>query len=199
MNGETSFKDIVNLILSISFILTIFTSAYLVTAVVYNDYIVYELQVFIEDFNADGYLPDQAVTASDQLGEEWQQWIYNANRIFILMYVLFFMETVLMSYFVKSLNYISFFTILFYGSMILLFVLSIFLNLSKWFLNDFLVKLIPPALSIIPSFAWFLNYAGIILFIQMMICMLVNQLDFDLVSIISRKKKEQSVLSESEI
>jgi hypothetical protein len=195
----TGMQVLVGWILVITFILTILTSTYLITAVAYNDYVIVELQTFTEDFESKGYIPSEAVDLSDDLGESYQVWIYNSNRIFILMYVIFFVESLVLAYFTKRVNYFSFFGILLYGIMILLFLMSIFLNLSKWFLNDFLAKLIPPTLTIIPSFAWFLNYSGIILAVQLGLCLLINQLDLDLARLLSRKQKERSTLSDSEI
>ena len=196
---ELTFRTVVSWILVITLIITILISGYLITAVAFNDYVVYDLQTFIETQHARGNLNNETVLASDSYGESYQIWINNTDRIFVLMYVLFFIESLLFSYFAKSMDYFSFFSFMFYGLMIVLFLLSIFLNVSEWFLNDFLLKLIPEALTILPNFGWFLDRAGLILFIQLILCLLANQLDLDLLRVITRKKKEQSVLNEGEI
>lgn len=197
--SELTFKTVVSWVIVITLILTVLISAYLITAVAFNDYVVYDLQTFIETQNARGNLLNETVQASDSYGESFQQWVYNTDRIFILMYVLFFIESLLFSYFAKGMNYFSFFGFMFYGLMIVLFLTSLFINISQWWLDNFLINLIPKALTILPNYGWFLNRAGYILAIQLVLCMLANKLDLDLLRVATRKKKEQSVLDRGEL
>lgn len=197
--SELTFKTVVSWVIVITLILTVLISAYLITAVAFNDYVVYDLQTFIETQNDRGNLLNETVQASDSYGESFQQWVYNTDRIFILMYVLFFIESLLFSYFAKGMNYFSFFGFMFYGLMIVLFLTSLFINISQWWLDNFLINLIPKALTILPNYGWFLNRAGYILAIQLVLCMLANKLDLDLLRVATRKKKEQSVLDRGEL
>lgn len=100
-----------------------------------------------------------------------------------------------LSYYSRNINYFSFLSILTYGLMFLMFIVSMIEITTDWFYS-MLINLFPSMVVNLPIFSWFLSNMGIYLLSLMSIMLLLNQVDFDLAVIYRRKDKENDVFDD---
>ena len=115
-----------------------------------------------------------------------------------LVILIFIFVSLAISYKSKEVNYFSWLSILFYGLMFMLFLLSL---IGLW--TDYFIRLtnnLLPNFNInLPIFGFYMSKIGVISLLQMAGCLLVNLIDFDFSSIWNRKKKESKVFEDGEI
>ena len=75
---------------------------------------------------------------------------------------------------------------LFYGTMILLFIFSVSLVITNW-LATVLFNVVPNLEASMPKFTYWLDWAGIYTFIHLLICMFANKVDLGIDRSFSRK------------
>ena len=100
-----------------------------------------------------------------------------------------------LSYYSRCMNYFSFLSILTYGLMFLMFIVSMMEITTDW-IYTMLVNLLPSIVINLPIFNWFLSYIGVYLLTLMSVMLLLNQVDFDLAVIYKRKDKENDVFDD---
>lgn len=182
--------EILEILVSIQLICTVFLSLALFIFAVTQDYIVYEL------YNSAEYLVNNSMMSSVILTA-----IENVDAIFITfptffdsLWLFFFLilsvELVIASYKVKREGYFSALGFLTFGTLIFMFILGIYTEISIWFQDNFLGLMLPNFAYITPYFTYYLNNVGLITLILAVVCILVNVIDFDVSSYMQRKKKE---------
>ena len=106
-------------------------------------------------------------------------------------FISFIGSILLYSYFSKRESYFSLLSFLLVGILIIIFVGGIFIQLTDWFTTEVL-SVFPTILDLMPKFSFYLNNAGIINAVLVLICLLVNFIDLDLGKFSGRKDKEQN-------
>lgn len=130
------------------------------------------------------YLYNQSLITNDSLQNVYS--IGNAhaglNTYFdwgyVLIYVIFFLSTIVISYYSREEGYFSFLTNLFFGTMIILFVISLVVTISDWWITDVLYSVVPGIENLLTKFNFIQNNIGILSFIQMLLCIAANRFYF---------------------
>jgi len=177
-------------------VLLVTVSMWIITSTTAYDYLFYELDTLIDTQDAEGNLVNGSRAIADQAIAGFEDWIYIADDIWLLLYVVFSIQLFVLAYFAPRINYFSFFNIIYIGIMFLMIVLDIYVQVSNWVIQNILINILPTAAGIIPKFMFFLDNIGIIITIQIVICLLLNAFDFDISKIMNRKAKEQVAAEE---
>jgi hypothetical protein len=151
-----------------------------------NDYMIYEVNEFTKSMGEAGLVSDAIVDSADASAEEYAGLINYFDWYWLLSYIIFIGSTVSISYFVKDEDEFSFLTMLFYGTMVLLFLFFIMNVLTDWFSSEVLYKIMPNLSGTLPKFDSWINNAGIFTLIHLIICMLANKVNLNLN--VNRKK-----------
>ena len=101
-----------------------------------------------------------------------------------MLYLILLIITVSYAYMIRDSNEISFFMILFYGIMIVMFLVGLMEVFTDWIITEVMSKLVPNALSFFPKFEWYINHLGLITIVHALTILLVSKFNFN----ISKKK-----------
>jgi hypothetical protein len=71
-----------------------------------------------------------------------------------------------------------------------MFILSFVITFSEWFRDQVVLSVLPVISLSLPFFSYYLNNIGIINFVVILICLILNFVDFDLTKFKTRKNKE---------
>lgn len=151
-----------------------------------NNYVVVPLTNTTNHTNFDPMIN----TGIQHAAEEYQ----NTNLSIIDYGILFAMvimtgSGLMISYHSRQLDYFSFLSLLTYGLMVLLFILSLIEIVTDWFYS-LVINLFPSIVIDLPILNWFLANIGVYFLLLVGAMLLLNQLDFDLAVINRRKNKE---------
>ena len=155
-----------------------------------NDFMIYELNNFTETMGDIGLVSDEIVTSADLVASEYAQLINWFDWYWLLFYITFLGSTVTVSYYAKDEDEFSFLGMLFYGTMVLLFLFSIMTVLTDWFSAEVLYKILPNLAGALPKFDSWLSNAGIFTLIHLMICMMANKVNLNIEAGIKKKGVE---------
>jgi len=164
-----------------------------------NDYGVSPLMDIVDDFADDGELGEEDRNLLQEVGESYQDWIYYIDDLWLLLYVVFSIDMFVMAYFSRRTGLFNFLNILYVGLMILLVVLDYVLLVSDWVVQEFFLVMLPFATEILPKFTYWLDHAGIIITIQIVFCLFLNLVDFDMSKFFQQKEKEDRVIQTDEV
>ena len=164
-----------------------------------NDYILYNMQLLADDLGNQSIISNNTVNFLQETGESYKNINFRWDDIWLLTYILFWSSSLIVSYRVRKQNYFTFLGMLFYGTMVLLFVLTIFTTLTNWFNDEIFTQIIPGAVILLPKFYFYLENIGIFSSIQIGFCLLINIVDFDLAKIFQRKKQEDQAIQDNEV
>lgn len=96
----------------------------------------------------------------------------------------------------RAMNYFSFISMLTYGLMMVLFVIGIFGVIISWWYNEILLKLFIN-LAVNPVlFEYYVRNFSFLFMIHAVVLLLINVIDFDFATIMSRKQKEQDSIGD---
>jgi len=154
-----------------------------------NDYMISELNDFGIDAEASGLISSQVQVSIEASAQEYAQLINYFDWYWLLFYIVFIGSTVSVSYFSKDEDEFSFLGMLFYGTLLLLFLFSIMTVFTDWF-SDLLYKLLPNLAGLLPKFDSWMNNAGIFTMIHLIFCILANKVNLNLDSSIKKKGVE---------
>lgn len=94
-----------------------------------------------------------------------------------------------LGYHSRKYNYYSFLGLLLYGLMFVLFVISLIEITTNTFYNV-LINLFPTLMIDLPIFNWFMDNLGVYLLVLSGLMLLLNQLEFDIYTIMNRKQQD---------
>lgn len=117
------------------------------------------------------------------------------NMVFVS-YILFFVGSLIVAYFTREIDNFSWLLNLFYGVMLLLFVLGLFIITIEWLYDDIILNLFDIPLINTPYYSWLKENLGLVFIVQSVLFLLVNKLDFDNALSNQRKKKESEAFDE---
>lgn len=193
---KTPFTNVMSSLLLVSFLLIVSVTTYIVILGGANDYGLFILDSLIDDLNGNGNLPSEVVDISKDANDIVIQWIFYIDDIWLAAYIFFSMVLLFMSYYSERSGIFTFTNMVYIMSMFFLFVLDVVIQVNTWFLDNFLIKLLPSVEIIIPNFLFFLDNLGIILTIQLLVYMAINFIDLDFSKHSQRKVKEDIAAKE---
>lgn len=168
-------------------IIFVFISAMIIIGT--NNYAVSEIYNFSEQFKDDGYIPESIFNTIDDTAESLPNVLPYLDLFWLASFISFVGSILVYSYFSKRESYFSILSFLLVGILIILFVGGIFIQLTNWFKDEILI-VFPTILDLMPKFSFYLNNAGIINAVLVLICLVVNFIDLDLNKYFQRKDKE---------
>jgi len=198
-NKKGNILQISGWIVLFSLLSIVYITLALVNFVVINDYAIYSLQNISETLEEQGTLKPGFSNITLAWGNKFTNFNFHLDDLWFLVYFIFIVGTITLSYNIRFSNYFGFFSYLFYGIMFSLFLLTIYTSVTNWFKDEILIRMIPNAITLLPKFYYYLEHIGIFSAIHIVICLLVNVIDFDFSKNILRKKQEESVLKDDEI
>lgn len=181
---------------SFSFVYVISMVVMYLIYIIGNDYIVYPLYDIFQNMTM---YSDQIINASVLVAENYQNTNLGIIDLgFFLSYLLLIIGSFKMAYRTKNPDQIQFLSLLFYGIMLMIFVLGLIMILVNWIYSDILQVITSGMILDLPYFTYYLSHMGPIFLIHAVGLLLVNQMDFDYKMFYGRKKKEQIALSKYE-
>lgn len=199
MNKKSQLFEVFGFALVFSFVSIICIFLAILNYGITNDYIIYNMQNLTEELNEDGIVNNKTVNYLQARADEYRNFNFHIDDIWFFLYLAFIISSFVVAYQTKPINYFGWLSILFYGIMFLLFVLTIFQTLTNWFNTEILVKIIPDAIILLPKFYYYVDHIGVFTAIQIVICLVINLVDFNFASIFAKKKQEQQALEDEEV
>jgi len=157
-----------------------------------NDYIAVPISNMTTNIN----FSTEIINAVDQVGNDY----HNTNLQFfdygfLIGYITVIIGGFTVAYSSRKLGYFSWLSGLFYGMQFLLMILGISLAYTNW-IFDMIVAMFPNMVINLPFFSYFLDNMGYIFLLQACAYFLVNTIDFDIATVLGRKKKEQQAIED---
>ena len=197
--SETRVGQIAMYLVFVSFILVIASFSWLIFVVGVNDYAIVELQNITDTEVSKGNLPAETGELLQQNGEQFQGLIYWIDDLWLYLYVSFSMGLFIMAYYTKRENIFSFFSFAYIGIMLIMIPLDVVLIAANWFIQEIILTMLPFANNVLPKLMYFVDNAGIIITAQILICALLNIVDFDFSKFKIQKDKETQSLDSQEV
>jgi hypothetical protein len=163
-----------------------------------NDYVLYTLEGVAQNMTNQGTINNVSMTAIDNASNGYTNFDFKIDDLWFIAYLVFLISSFIAAYTSRKKDYFSFFGYMFYIIMFFLFMLSIFATVTNWFNVNILLAVIPSSELVLPKFYFYLSHIGVFSLFQMVVCLVINQLDFDFTKIIGRKKLEEKTLEEDD-
>lgn len=155
--------------------------------VAYNDYVAYNLYNTALSLRDDGLITQNIVDLGEDALNTPRQILDYLDLLWIFAFVLLCIEVFTASYNMKRESYFSIFSFLTYGVIIILFIVSIIVNLSEWFYDLFITDLLMGFSLNMPFFTWYLNNTGLVTALIIVICIILNYVDFGFMKFYNEK------------
>ena len=192
-------SDIWAVVMVFSFISIIYMFIAVMQIGITNDYILYNVQAVVDNLGNQSILGNNTVAYLQTVGDTYTSFNFHLDDVWFLVYVMFIITSFITAYQARGNNYFTFLGMLFYGTMFLMFILTIFTTLTEWFRDEVLLALLPTVSLVIPKFYFYLDNIGIISLIHIVACLIINMVDFDFAKIFAKKKQEQNALEDEEV
>jgi hypothetical protein len=141
-----------------------------------NDYILWELNNVAEDIEETGLIDQETVDNIESVSESHQAIGDFFDWGWLLFHILFVGSTITICYFAKEETEFGFLGMLFYGVMVLLFILTIVDVLTNWFITDVVYSVMPYLNGVMPMFDYYQANIGLISFIHLLACFFANKI-----------------------
>ncbi len=179
-------RDVLGYIAIFSFLSTIALFVAVLLWGINNDYIISGVHDYSLEANSSGIISPEIMASIDSTAEANAQMSTWFDLYWLLSYLLFIGSTLFVSYFSEQEGEFGFLGMLFYGSMLLLFLFSISEVLTNW-LSGILYDLIPNIEGTLPMFAFWLEYAGLFTLIHLIVCIVINKFNLNIKQAILKK------------
>ncbi len=186
---EWSIRKVFGMILIFSFISILAIFTYSLIIVTTNDQIIFKLYGITSDFVTSGTIPASYLTVAENLANNYPKIIDYLDMMWLLSFVSMIVSSLGYSYYAKRESYFSLLSFVAFGIIILSFVGGLFIQISTWFKDEFMV-IFPTILPKLPMFNFYLNNAGVINLILLSICLIINFIDLDFTKFNERKDKD---------
>jgi len=193
MNLEDNFEKIV----TFTFVSTLLIFFGLLSYAVLQDYIMYPLYEIAQNLVNSGVSQSWVLTAIEEIDSVVTFFPTVLDLLWLLSGVALVFELFITSYYLKRKDYFTMLSLMFWGTLTMLFIMNIYLVLSNWVLDEILAKVLPNLIYSTPFFNFYLAWAGVINTIIIVACIIVNIVDFDFSTYFQRKNKEVAVAGSS--
>lgn len=160
-----------------------------------NDYILYNVNVQAEYLENNSVISQSDLDNIESMGNKHASLNFYFDEWWLLSYILMLVSTIFVSYYSREDNLFSFLGTLFFGTMVFLFVLGVITQVNTYLLEDVFYKMLPTIEGSMPMFEFYMNNAGIISFIHLLVCILVNRLYLK----INEFAKKEDVFDDAEV
>jgi len=161
-----------------------------------NDYVVYEMNNLTQEIGQSGIISQEIVDSVDTTAEQHSIMGNYFDMYWLLFYLMFVGGTITASYFAKSEDEFSFLGMLFYGTMLFLFVFFLASVLTDWITTEILYKIMPAIEGSMPKFEFWTEWSGLFTLTHILVCMFANRLDLGKVF---KKRDELAMGDPSEV
>jgi len=189
MNPD-NLSDYLYSIINVSFLSTLGLGLGLIFYGVINDYLLYPLFTSVQDIVSSLGLDSWVNSLADTTLSSFSLVPAFLDVLWLIAFISYISILFVSSYETKRLNYYTTLSYLVFGSMIFMFLSSLFLILSDWFLDDIVFKFLPNLSVSTPLFTFYITNAGFINLFIFGALLFVNMVDFDFSSYFMRKDKE---------
>jgi len=179
-------RDILGYVAIYSFVSIIFLFIAILVWGVNNDYIISGIHDYSLTANSSGIISSSVMNTIDTTAEANAGLSMWFDLYWLLGYLVFIGSTLMISYYAEQEGEFGFLGMLFYGSMIMLFIFSLAEVLTGW-LSAILYQLIPNIEGTLPMFSYWLEYAGMFTFIHLLLCMVINKFNLNIKQSILKK------------
>lgn len=187
-------KKVINFCLTFSIVSVLVLSIALVVYVGFHDYFFVRVYDLSQDLVAAGIISSE--WSSDLMIVTLQQ----IPEFLDIMWLFAFLATVaglvIGSYFSRRMGYGEVFTWLTFGMFVVLFLSSIFNQITNWLKVVLIDGLLVNLAANLTWFEFYLSNYGITNAIVMILCILANFVDFDLLKNFNRKERESEILGD---
>jgi len=179
-------------LVGLSFFSTIAIGMGLFFYAVFNDYVYYYLNQAVIQLQNTGMLGSWVNDLMNTLQDTVLVLIPNLiDLLWVVTFIIFTFNFLKSAYFSKREGYFSALGFLTFGIMVILFVLSIFVELSTWFQTEFIAKVMPTLLYSTPFFSLYLQNIGLVNTALIFLAIILNFVDLNLTNFNIRKQQEQ--------
>jgi len=162
-----------------------------------NDYGLFYLHNITATFSDMGLISSGITTSTDSAFATYLNTINYFDWFWLMSYISFVGTTVYISYITKSDNEFGFLTMLLYGTMIILFIVSIMEVFTNWLNVEILTAVMPNVINAMPKFNYYISHIGMFSFIHALVCLIVNKIDIKLGD--SVKKSDVEFIDSNEV
>ena len=155
-----------------------------------NDYAFFELDQVAVAFNNSGMINDQIYPAISDTFTTATIFPAYLDYFFLASFIYMIVGMFMISYKTRRQGYFEFLAVLTYGMMFIMFILSLVVTFSVWFRDDIILAVLPTISLSLPFFSYYLENVGLINFIVILICLILNFVDLDMSKFKSRKDKD---------
>lgn len=153
-----------------------------------NDYVVFPLYDIFQNMTI---YSSEIINASVTVAENYQNTNLGVIDLgFFLSYILLIVSSFNISYKARKPEPITFLSLLFYGIMIMMFILGFVLIVVDWIYAEILQVITAGMVMDLPWFTFYLTHLGVIFLLHAVGLLLVNQMDFNTEQFFQRKRKE---------
>ena len=179
-------------LVGLSFFSTIAIGMGLFFYAVFNDYVYYYLNQAVIQLQNTGMLGSWVNDLMNTLQDTVLVLIPNLiDLLWVVTFIIFTFNFLKSAYFSKREGYFSALGFLTFGIMVILFVLSIFVELSTWFQTEFIAKVMPTLLYLTPFFSLYLQNIGLVNTALIFLAIILNFVDLNLTNFNIRKQQEK--------
>lgn len=172
------------------FVSVVYLTIAILNYAVMNDYVLYNLQNLTEDLENSHVIKAGVANFTQDAADRYRETNFHYDDIWALAYMILIIGTIAAAYESRQQNYIGFLSMLFYGIMFVLFIITIVSTVTNWFNDEILVKMLPDVVILLPKFYYYLDHIGVFSAVHVVVCLLVNVMNFDLSRIRQSKEKE---------
>lgn len=156
---------------------------------VFNDYLYFNLGEVATDLTNKGlmgvWVTDLIITLQNDVLVLIPA---SVDFLWLLSFIAFAFGFVQSAYYAKRMGYLSMLSFLTFFTMIILFLMTIFTQLSTWFQEQFIGLILPNLAYSTPFFSFYLSHVGIINIILIVLAVIANFVDLEIAKFNFRKE-----------
>lgn len=144
-----------------------------------NDYVLYEMHEQTENLYNQNVIGNTTFTDASATLNTFRDFDFLFDWWILGIYIVFLVTTTVLAYEQREENHFGFLTLLFFGTMVLLFVLSLMNTLSTWWIEDILYNLMPNIEGSLPMFEYISDNIGMFTLFHALLLLFVNRMFFN--------------------
>lgn len=181
-------------LLGLSFASSIFIGISLFFYALFTDYIYYPLNQAVILLESSNLLGSWVGTFMETMQDDVLVLIPNlVDLLWVILFIFFVFAFLQSAYKTKREGYMSVLGFLTFGTMAILFVMTIFVTLSTWFQTEFVAKAIPTLAYATPFFSLYLENIGLVNTVILCLAIILNFVDLELSKFNFRKQGDTQV------
>lgn len=173
---------------NLSAIMVIFMA--LVMIATFQDYFFYEVYQIASQLQSNNLIGSWVTALIETISTWYTTLPVYVDVIFMFMFILTAGSLVVSSYYLEREGYFSVLSLLTIGTLLTLFFGGLVIQLTDYIRDEILARLIPTMAYTLPMFNWYMDNIFMVNTILCLICIVVNFIDFEMLSFKMRKQSE---------